>query len=316
MNREELNKNRKLERSEYLNFFTRKRFFFLKRLYSNWLIFKKNKMGLLGVVLLILFGLMALASFLPPLINPMYQPMIGVDPMILGTEGPSSTHWLGTDFMGRDIFSQLLMGARIAFMIGISAALMTVAIGTTFGLLAGYFGKTVDFLLMRFADIILVLPDLLVIIILSAVIGKLSIWNIVVVIALLGWAGTARVIRSQVLTLKERPYVDAAKLAGSHPFGVIHRHIVPNIIPLSLLYMTFRVTSAILVEAALSFLGFGDTSTVSWGMMLQWCWKTGNMFRAPYWLLPPGISISLITLSFYLIGRAMDEIVNPRLRER
>jgi peptide/nickel transport system permease protein len=296
----------------------KKLLFTLKGFHANWLIFKKNKMGLFGLGLLICFGLMALASFILPLIDPMYHPMTGVDPMIFSSKGPSLTHWLGTDSLGRDILSQLLVGARVAFMIGVSAAFMTVTIGTTVGLLAGYFGKTVDFLLMRFADIILVLPDLLVIIILAAVIGggKLSIWNIVIVISLLGWAGTARVVRSQTLSLKQRPYVDAAKISGSSEFGIIHRHIVPNIIPLSLLYMTFRVTSAILVEAALSFLGFGDTSTVSWGMMLQWCWKTGHMFKAPYWLLPPGISISLITLSFYLIGRAMEEIVNPRLRER
>jgi len=318
MKTEELTKKKVKNLKHRYQIRKKKLLFTLKGLYANWLIFKKNKLGLLGLGLLILFGLMAIGSFILPKIDPMYQPMSGVDPMIFGSEGPSWTHWLGTDSLGRDILSQLLVGSRVAFMIGVTAALMTVAIGTTVGLLSGYFGKKVDFFLMRLADIILVLPDLLVIIILASVIGggKLSIWNIVIVISLLGWAGTARVVRSQTLSLKQRPYVDAAKISGSSAFGIIHRHIVPNILPLSLLYMTFRVTSAILVEAALSFLGFGDTSTVSWGMMLQWCWKTGHMFTAPYWLLPPGISISLITLSFYLIGRAMEEIVNPRLRER
>jgi peptide/nickel transport system permease protein len=217
--------------------------------------------------------------------------------------------------MGRDILSQLLTGARVAFMIGISAAFMAVAIGTLIGMLAGYFGRTVDTFLMRLADIIMVLPGLLVILILSSVVGQLSIWNLVIIIALFKWAGVSRVIRSQTLSLKVRPYIEAARVAGATHFRILWRHILPNVLPLSFLYMTFGVTSAILIEAALSFLGFGDPGTISWGMMLQWVWKTGNMFRAPYWLLPPGICISLITLSFYLIGRALDEVLNPRLRK-
>jgi len=262
-----------------------------------------------------MFGLMAIASFIPPLIDPMYHPMRGVDPEIPTSVGPSARHWLGTDFMGRDILSQLLTGTRVAFAIGISAAFMAVAIGSLIGMLAGYFGRTVDTLLMRLADIVMVLPGLLVILILSSVVGQLSIWNLVIIIALLKWAGVSRVIRSQTLSLKVRPYIEAARVAGASHTRILGRHILPNVLPLSFLYMTFGVTSAILIEAALSFLGFGDPSAVSWGMMLQWVWKTGHMFRAPYWLIPPGLCISLITLCFYLIGRAMDEVLNPRLRK-
>jgi peptide/nickel transport system permease protein len=272
-------------------------------------------MGMAGLVLLALFGLMALASFIPPLIDPIYDPMSGVDPIIDTSTGPSWRHWLGTDFMGRDIFSQLLTGARVAFMIGISAAFMAVAIGTLVGMTAGYFGRTVDTLLMRLADIIMVLPGLLVILILSSVVGRLSIWNLVIIIALFKWAGVSRVIRAQTLSLSVRPYIEAARVAGASHARILFRHILPNVLPLSFLYMTFGVTSAILIEAALSFLGFGDPSTVSWGMMLQWVWKTGHMFKAPYWLIPPGVCISLITLSFYLVGRALDEVLNPRLRK-
>jgi peptide/nickel transport system permease protein len=259
---------------------------------------------------------MALLSYIPPLIDPMYEPMTGVDPDILWTQGPTNAHWLGTDFIGRDILSQLLVGARIAFLVGITAAFMAVAIGTSVGLISGYLGKRVDMILMRIADIIMVMPGLLLILILSAVIGKLSVWNLVIIIGLLRWASVARVIRSQTLSLRERPYVQAAIVSGASKARIIFRHIAPNVLPLSFLYMTFGVTTAILVEAALAFLGFGDPATVSWGMMLQWVWKTGNMFKAPYWLLPPGICISLITLSFYCIGRALDEVVNPRLRQR
>jgi peptide/nickel transport system permease protein len=258
---------------------------------------------------------MAAGSVIPPWIDPMYQPMTGVDPEIASSVGPSATHWLGTDFMGRDILSQLLAGARIAFMVGVSAAFMTVVLGTAIGMTAGYMGKAVDTLLMRLADIIMVMPTLLFVLMLAALFGQLNIWTIVLIIGLFRWPGVSRVIRSQTLSLKQRPFIEAARVAGASHLRIIFRHIMPNVLPLSFLYMTFRVTSAITIEAALAFLGFGDPGTVSWGMMLQWVWKTGHMFQAPYWLLPPGICISLITLSFYMLGRAMDEVLDPRLRK-
>jgi len=282
---------------------------------EGWVIYKQNILGRIGLTLLVIFALMALFSFLPPLLDPMYHPMTGVDPGISSSTGPSPRHWLGTDFMGRDIFSQLLAGARIAFMVGISAAFMSIFLGTVIGMISGYMGKFIDTLLMRLAEVIMVMPTLLVMLILAALFGQLSIWAIVLVIALFRWPGVSRVIRAQTLSLKQRPFIDAARVAGASHFRIIFRHIMPNVLPLSFLYMTFRVTSAITIEAALAFLGFGDPGTVSWGMMLQWVWKTGHMFKAPYWLLPPGICISLITLSFYMLGRAMDEVLDPRLRK-
>lgn len=286
----------------------------LTRFWDGWSIFKGNLLGRIGMTLLILFALMAVGSFIPPLIDPMYHPMTGVDPEILNSVGPSISHWLGTDFMGRDILSQLLAGARVAFMVGVSSAFMSIFLGTTIGLIAGYAGKLVDTLLMRLADLIMVMPTLLVVLILAALFGQLTIWTIVLIIALFRWPGVSRVIRAQTLSLKQRPFIEAAKVAGASHVRIIFRHIMPNVLPLAFLYMTFRVTSAIIIEAALAFLGFGDPGTVSWGMMLQWVWKTGHMFKAPYWLLPPGICISLITLSFYMLGRAMDEVLDPRLR--
>jgi peptide/nickel transport system permease protein len=266
------------------------------------------------MVLLVLFGLMALCSYIPPLIDPMYHPMTGVDPDISYSAGPSVKHWLGTDFMGRDILSQLLAGARIAFMVGVSAAFISIVLGTAIGMTAGYMGHAVDTILMRLADMIMVMPTLLFVLILASVVGQLNIWAIVMIIAVFRWPGVSRVIRAQTLSLKQRPFIDAARVAGAGHFRIIVRHIMPNVLPLAFLYMTFRVTSAIIIEASLAFLGFGDPGTVSWGMMLQWVWKTGHMFKAPYWLLPPGICISLITLSFYMLGRAMDEVLDPRLR--
>ncbi len=286
------------------------------RLADGWTIFWENPIGKIGLVLMAVFALMAAASFVPPLIDPMYQPMSGVDPAISRAAGPSLTHWLGTDFIGRDIFSQLLAGARIAFIVGLSAALMSIVVGTVIGMVSGYAGGLTDTILMRTADMIMVMPTLLVVLILSSLFGQLRIWTIVVLIAAFRWPGVSRVIRAQTLSLKQRPFIDATRVAGASHLRIIFRHLLPNVLPLALLYMTFRVTSAIIIEAALAFLGFGDPGTVSWGMMLQWVWKTGHMFQAPWWLLPPGICISLLTLSFYMLGRAMEEVLDPRLRKQ
>ena len=301
-----------MERSDKRRF---RKSHWLSRFRGGWSIFIQNILGKIGITLLVIFSLMALLSFIPPWIDTMYHPMTGVDPDISHSTGPSLRHWLGTDFMGRDIFSQLLAGARVAFMVGVSAAFMSIFIGTAIGMISGYMGKFVDTLLMRLAEVIMVMPTLLVILILAALFGQLNIWTIVLVISLFRWPGVSRVIRAQTLTLKQRPFIEAARVAGASHLRIIFRHIMPNVLPLAFLYMTFRVTSAITIEAALAFLGFGDPGTVSWGMMLQWVWKTGHMFKAPYWLLPPGICISLITLSFYMLGRAMDEVLDPRLRK-
>ncbi len=287
----------------------------MDRFRGGWAIYKQNLLGRIGLSLLAMFALMAICSFIPPLIDPMYQPMTGVDPEITKSTGPSLRHWLGTDFMGRDLLSQLLAGTRVAFLVGVSAAFMSIVLGTAIGMVAGYMGRFVDTFLMRLADMIMVMPTMLVVLMLAALFGQLTIWTIVLIIALFRWPGVSRVIRAQTLSLKHRPFIEAARVAGASHTRIIFRHIMPNVLPLSFLYMTFRVTSAIIIEAALAFLGFGDPSTVSWGMMLQWVWKTGHMFNAPYWLLPPGICISLITLAFYMLGRAMDEVLDPRLRK-
>ena len=292
-----------------------KKFPWMDRLRRGWAIYRQNLLGKIGLSLLVMFALMALCSFIPPLIDTMYQPMTGVDPEITHSTGPSLRHWLGTDFMGRDILSQLLAGARVAFLVGVSAAFMSIVMGTAIGMVAGYMGRFGDTVLMRLADMIMVMPTMLVVLMIAALFGQLTIWTIVLIIALFRWPGVSRVIRAQTLSLKHRPFIEAARVAGASHLRIIFRHIMPNVLPLSFLYMTFRVTSAIIIEAALAFLGFGDPSTVSWGMMLQWVWKTGHMFKAPYWLLPPGICISLITLSFYMLGRAMDEVLDPRLRK-
>jgi len=221
---------------------------------------------------------------------------------------------LGTDARGRDIFSQLLWGSRVALLVGFASAFFTIAIGVIIGLVAGFLGGRVESVLMRFTDVILVLPGLPLIIIMAAVLGA-GIWNIILVISIIGWPGVARVIRAEVLSLKERPFIDSARVTGASNVRIMFRHIAPNVAPLAFLYMTFSVSGAILTEAALSFIGLGDVSTISWGIMLQDV-SQSKALEAWWWLLPPGLAITLISLAFFLVGRAFDEIVNPRLRKR
>ncbi len=287
-----------------------------KQVRNVWTLFKYSRVGVLGIVILAAFSGLALASPIPPKVDEMYIPLYGTDPDIIGFTQPSLRHPLGTDFMGRDLFSQLLEGAKWALIVGITAAAASVLVGTVAGLISGYFGGFIDTIVQRMADIILTLPGIPIMLIIGAALGGMSIWNIVVLIALLGWPISSKVIRSQVLSLRERPFIESARISGASNSRIMFRHIAPNVLPLSFLYMTFGVTNAIGLEAALSFLGLGDPSTVSWGMMLQWCFTSGHTFRAPFWLLPPGLCITFLALSFYLIGIGAQQILNPRLRER
>ena len=276
----------------------------------------QEALGKIGITIILLFGIMALISPLVINIDPgIYDPLTGVDPLILSSQGPTLTHPLGTDHLGRDVFSQLLKGSQIAFLVGITVGLMATFIGTAIGLISGYFRGITDSMLMRITDIILSIPSLPLLIMILCVFEHKGIWVIVMVLGLTGWPITARVIRSQTLSLRERPFVQSARVSGASDWRILIVHIAPNVLPLSFLYMTIGVTYAILTEAGLGFLGFSDPTISSWGMMLQWCFSTGNTFKAPYWMIPPGLSISLLALSFYLLGYSFEREINPRLRE-
>ncbi|MDD4308255.1 MAG: ABC transporter permease subunit [Thermoplasmata archaeon] len=223
-------------------------------------------------------------------------------------------YWLGTDAQGHDILSQTLLGSRIALLVGFLSAFFSIVIGVIFGLVSGYYGKGIDAVLMRFTDVILVLPSLPLLITFAAIMNP-SIWNIILIISLVGWGGVARVIRAEVLSLKERPFIDSARVTGASKSRIMFKHIAPNVLPLGLLYMTFAVSGAILFEASLSFIGLGDPSSMTWGMMLNYV-QHSNALTNWWWLLPPGICITLVCMAFFLLGRAFDEIVNPRLRRR
>lgn len=235
-------------------------------------------------------------------------------PLPPGTYPSGNQYLWGTDNQGRDILSQFLWGSRIALVVGFASAILSVGIGLIVGLVAGYVGKKTDIVLMRFTDVILVLPALPLLIILSAVLGA-SVTNVILVIALLFWPGTARVIRSEILSLKERPYIQSARVTGASSVRIMFRHLSPNVMPLVFLYMTFAVSGAILTEAALSFIGLGDINTPSWGTMLSTV-QQSDLLRAYWWLLPPGLGITVLSLAFFLIGRSFEQVINPRLRTR
>lgn len=220
---------------------------------------------------------------------------------------------MGTTTLGRDLFSQLVWGSRSALLIGLTAAFMVALIGSIVGVVAGYFGGWVDTILMRMADIAFGIPFLPFVIVLAAFLEP-SIWNVVIAMALVLWRDTGRVIRSQTLTLRNRVYVEAARVSGSSDLKIILRHVVPNILPLSFLYGSIAIGWAILTEASISFLGFGDPKSISWGFMLQDAFASQALSKgAYYWFVPPGVLIILIVSAGFFITRGYEQILFPKL---
>ncbi|MEM2589404.1 MAG: ABC transporter permease [Candidatus Bathyarchaeia archaeon] len=225
---------------------------------------------------------------------------------------------LGTDGYRHDVFSQLVLGSRISIAIGISAAALSVLFGLIVGITAGYLGGAVDEILMRVVDILICLPALPILLVLIAMFGY-NVWYVVLIIAIFGWQGLSRVIRSQVLSLREMSFVESAIASGATKKYIMFRHIVPNVLPIALTSLVLSVPGAVILESSLSFLGFGDPFAPTWGRMLQNANDTNafSPMNLAWWdILPPGLAITFLCLTFVFIGHAVDEIVNPRLRRR
>ena len=293
-----------------------------RSLRENWGLFVRTRIGLIGLAIIGLYALLAVAH--PILMNTVWEPRI-YDPVVgyafdatQQPAPPSVKHPLGTDPLGRDILSQLMFSARSEFLLGLLAATVTVVIGTAVGAVAAYFGGWVDTLLMRLADIMIMMPAISVLIVLSALIGVEHLELALIIGILSGFGATGVVLKSQALSVVVKPYIDAAKSAGGGHFHIILVHVVPNLLPLSFLYMMFTVTSAIFSEAVLSFLGLLDVR-MSWGLMIHTTESAGYLLQVTefWWLIfPASLSITLLCSAFYLVGRSLDEVVNPRLRSR
>jgi len=289
---------------------TKKTLFFIRNL------FKEDKLALVGVCMLLFFIVVALFA---PVIAP-YDPNVihrhddGQGAM-KRLEPPSREHLFGTTNRGRDIFSQVVMGTRVALFVGLLAAFFVTVVGTIIGLVSGYYGGWIDTFFMRLVDISYAIPFVPFVIILVTLLRP-SLMNIVLAIFIISWRTIARILRSQVLSVKERPYVKAGRVAGATNIRIIFLYILPNVLPLALLEMTLRMAQAILAESTVSFLGFGDPSVTSWGQILEQAFMAGAMRDAWWWVLPPGFAIALLIVSVFYTSRVLEVVANPQLRRR
>jgi len=282
----------------------------MQTLSSLWAIFRSRPMAMVGLVMLIIVVLTAVfAPWLAP-----YDPYDRVEAKpddILAPPGPG--HILGRDDAGKDVLSSLIYGARVSLIVGFTSSIASMLIGTTVGLIAGYFGGRVSNLLMRFVDFLMVIPDLPLMLVIISVWGR-GLWKIVLVISILYWTYTARLVRSQVISIKERQFVLRAKALGASDLRIIMRHIFPQVIPLVIAQTVLEISSSIIAESSLSFLGLGDPTLASWGNMLNFAFERAISRMAWWFLLPPGFAIVWVSLSIILIGNALEEAVNPRLK--
>jgi len=295
---------------------------------KNWRIFRQNRLGLAGLIVLFVFVLMAiLAPWISAVSDPMnvfnFEPnepdwnkFNPLPPTFDRSNVTGLYHPFGTDNIGRDVYSLTMYSARASLIVGLLATIISVLIGAGIGLSAGYFGKATDEILMRTTDFFLVLPWFPLMIVVMAILGREFIW-VVVVIGITSWPSTARIVRSQVLTIKERQFIVRAKCVGSSDATIIRTHIMPNVMPLIFANTVLLIAVAIFSEAFLDFFGLGDPDVISWGSMLEQAYNADAFITgAWWWIAAPGIAIVAMVLAFSLVGYAIDDVLNPKLRRR
>lgn len=264
-----------------------------------------------GVAGLMLLSLLVAVAVLAPVLTP-YEPDSFAADLSTALRPPSAQHWLGTDEVGRDVLTLLFYGARVSMLVGVCAAILSVVIGTFVGLISGYFGGVLGDVLMRVTDVFIVTPVLPLIIVIVAILGP-SLLNTIIVIGVLIWASTARIIRAQALSLKERLFVERARAMGGSHWHIISRHILPNVLPLVFANTVLVIATSIYLESTVSFLGLGDPTQVSWGTTLHFAFSNLAMSAGAYWyVVPPGLAIVLTLLAFTMSGYALDEWLSPK----
>jgi peptide/nickel transport system permease protein len=275
-----------------------------------WARFLRHRLALGSAVVLV--GLVLAATFAPVVAG---QSPYSID-MFANNDPPSRQHPLGTDVYGRDVWARLVYAARVSLSVGIVAVGIYTAIGLLLGALSGFYGGWVDSAIMRFTDTVMSFPSLIIIILAVSIVGP-SIYNIMVVIGLLGWPGTARLVRGEFLVLREREFVIAARMVGARDRQVILRHILPNAFYPVIVSSTLGVAGAILTEAGLSFLGLGvQQPTASWGNMLNAAQQFSVLQRYPWQWIPPGIAIAVSVLAINFVGDGLRDALDPRTRLR
>ncbi|MFD8422861.1 ABC transporter permease [Streptomyces sp. NPDC059466] len=274
-----------------------------------WRQYRTHRAGVLGLAALTLFALIALTA--PLTVGSHVQSVTDAPgrPM----ESPSARFPLGTDQFGRNLLGLVVWGARVSLLVGLLAAVLSVAIGALIGITAGHFRGWYATVLMRITDWFLVMPTLVLAIALATVMTR-SLGTIILAIGVTTWPTTARLVRAQTLAVESRPYIERAKALGGGHWHIMTRHVLPNVMPLVLAQTTLIISSAILAEATLAFLGLGDPTIVSWGGLLQDAREAGAVSAGKWWyLVPPGIAIAVVALAFTLCGRAVESVLNPKL---
>ena len=267
---------------------------------------RQNKLAAASAVLILLI---ILAAVFAPFVAP-YDHL--AQSLTDRLQTPSMAHWLGTDELGRDVLSRIIFGARISLTIGLVPTLISMAIGTVLGLCAGVYGGKVDFVIMRLADVMLAFPSLLLAMVVMYTMGG-GLINIFIALSLINWASTARVVRSQTLSLKEKEYVEAARSIGVSRWTIMFRHILPNCLPSLIVLFTLNIPSAILSEASLSFLGVGaQPPSASWGLMAVRGKK--YLFSEPWLCIAPSVAIMIVVLAFNFLGDGLRDVLDPYLK--
>ena|SRR5690242_5543626 len=284
-----------------------------------WVRFRRNRLAVIGLVIVILFIVVAIGARVPSTPGGLWRLLhIAQDPfqqdVTNSVAPPSLQHPFGTDALGRDVFSRVLYGSSISLSIGIIVHFLILIVGGTIGMTAGYFGGWIDNLLMRFTDIMYAFPDLLLVLVFVAAFSNgPRLLTIFAAIALVNWVGLARLVRGQVLSIKEKEYVEAAKMTGTAPFKLIIKHLVPNSLGPVIVTLTFGIPAAIFTEAALSFLGIGiRPPEPSWGVMIEDGY--GAIFADQWLVLFPAIAVALTMLSFTFIGDGLRDALDPRMK--